>query len=146
MIIGCSETRLVLPMSALYAGDGGGAGRYVHEDPLAQVSINSPTLIELTTCISHNPNNDGKLEFCQLDSLDINPHVLTARREISLPTTTPAPKTQPKTQPHDATPQSDRSGSASNPIMTTHRSRATLHPSQPAPTDSRTTTRRFSAL
>jgi hypothetical protein len=136
----------VLLMSALYAGDGGGAGRHVHEDPPVQVSINSPTLIELTTCISYNPNADGKFEFCQLDRLDINPHVSTARQEISFPTTTPAPKTQPKTQPHDATPQSDRPGSASNPIMTTHRSRATPHHSQPAPTDSRTTTRRFSAL
>jgi hypothetical protein len=83
--------------------------------------------------------------ICQLDRLDIKPHVPTARQEISLPTATPAPKTKPKTQPHDATPQSDRPGSASNPIITTHRSRATPHPSQLAPTDSRTT-RRFSAL
>jgi hypothetical protein len=134
-------------MSALYAGvvyDG--AGRCVNEDPLAQVSANSPILRDLTTAISHDPNSDGNLQFCQLDRLDINPHVSTARQEISLSTTTPAPKTQPKTQPHDATPQSDRSGSALNPMMTTHRSRATPHPSQPAPTDSRTTTRRFSAF
>jgi hypothetical protein len=52
----------VLPMSALYAGvvcDG--AGRYVNEDPLAQVSANSPILTDLTTTISHDPNSDGDL-------------------------------------------------------------------------------------
>jgi hypothetical protein len=79
------------------------------------------------------------------------PRILTASKETNLLLTAihvPDPLLVPPGTNHDTTrdaaPQSDRP-EAPVSIMTTHRSRP-CHPPLPAPTDSRTTTRSFSAL